>query len=100
MNKAKITTSLYKQLDWFENEGSEEEKKSAKRMLQQFKVRSCFCELRGGCDREHGGPRFLPMYGLRFHPVTTGIEENHKTTVLEWRWTTVPPISFYELTEM
>ncbi|CAG8645740.1 229_t:CDS:2, partial [Funneliformis mosseae] len=37
MNKAKITTSLYKQLDWFENEGSEEEKKSAKRMLQQFK---------------------------------------------------------------
>ena len=33
MNKAKITTSLYKQLDWFENESSEEERKSAKGML-------------------------------------------------------------------
>lgn len=31
MNKTKITTSLYKQLDWFENEGSEEERKSAKK---------------------------------------------------------------------
>ncbi|CAG8491740.1 5234_t:CDS:2, partial [Dentiscutata erythropus] len=55
----KVTTSLYKQLDWFKNEGSEEEKKSAKRILQQFKIRSCFCKLRGSCDREHGGLQFL-----------------------------------------
>src|SRR5438128_2320255 len=77
MNKGKLTTALYKQLDWFKTEGSEEEKKSAERMLNQFKVRPRFCELYGGCGREHGGLRFLPMYGLRFHPVATGIEANH-----------------------
>ncbi|CAG8675465.1 3239_t:CDS:2, partial [Ambispora gerdemannii] len=69
MNKGKLTTALYKQLDWFKNEGSEEEKKSAERMLNQFKVRPRFCELYDGCGRKHGGLRFLPMYGLRFHPV-------------------------------
>ncbi|CAI2168419.1 14522_t:CDS:2 [Funneliformis geosporum] len=37
MNKGKLTTALYKQLDWFKTEGSEEEKKSAERMLNQFK---------------------------------------------------------------
>nr|CAG8601229.1 3703_t:CDS:2 [Entrophospora candida] len=37
MNKGKLTTALYKQLDWFKNEGSEEEKKSAERMSSQFK---------------------------------------------------------------
>ncbi|CAH1768047.1 4366_t:CDS:2, partial [Entrophospora sp. SA101] len=69
INKGKLTMALYKQLDWFKNEGSEEEKKSAERMLNQFK----------------------------FHPVATGIEANHLITALEWRWTMVPPKSFHEL---
>ncbi|CAG8616033.1 17993_t:CDS:2 [Acaulospora morrowiae] len=58
MNKGKLTTALYKQLDWFKNTGSKEEKEASERMLNQF-----------------------------------------KTTVLDWRWTTVPPKSFHELTE-
>ncbi|CAG8745307.1 11687_t:CDS:2, partial [Funneliformis caledonium] len=52
MNKGKLTTALYKQLDWFKNEGSEKEKKSAERMLNQFKQTTRL--------------RFLSGDGLRF----------------------------------
>jgi len=38
INKAKIALEITKRIEWFEKEGSEEEKIEAKRMLEQFKV--------------------------------------------------------------
>ncbi|RIB22708.1 hypothetical protein C2G38_2173230 [Gigaspora rosea] len=64
MNKEKLIIVLYKQLDWFKNAGSDEEKKASERILKQFKMRSHFCKLYGSCGKEN-------------------------ITVLEWRWTMV-----------
>ena len=73
MNKEKLTTALYKQLDWFKDTGSKEEKKASERMLNQFKVRATLLQVIWRLWQGAWGTT-VPAHATLF---ATGIEANH-----------------------